>query len=31
MNGTISDDKPLPTKKHQSEPGLSGFGKQLKA
>uniref|UniRef100_A0A8B9WU69 Regulating synaptic membrane exocytosis 2 n=1 Tax=Bos mutus grunniens TaxID=30521 RepID=A0A8B9WU69_BOSMU len=25
MNGTISDDKPLPTKKHQSEPGFLGI------
>lgn len=25
VNGTITDDKPLPKKKHHSEPGLSGF------
>lgn len=31
VNGTISDDKSLPKKKHQSESGLSGFGKPLKA
>uniref|UniRef100_A0A8C0BAS5 Regulating synaptic membrane exocytosis 2 n=1 Tax=Buteo japonicus TaxID=224669 RepID=A0A8C0BAS5_9AVES len=27
VNGTVTDDKPLPKKKHHSEPGLSGFGK----
>lgn len=31
VNGTINDDKPLPKKKQQSETGLSGFGKPLKA
>lgn len=31
VNGTVIDDIPLPQKKHQSEPGLSGFGKPLKA
>lgn len=27
VNGTITDEKLLPKKKHHSEPGLSGFGK----
>lgn len=27
VNGTITDDKSLPKKKHHTEPGLSGFGK----
>ena len=31
VNGTVVDDIPLPQKKQQSEPGLSGFGKPLKA
>lgn len=31
VNGTVSDDMPLPQKKQQSEPGLSGRGKPRKA
>lgn len=31
VNGTVNDDIPLPPKKPQSEPGLSGCGELRKA